>query len=106
MQINALVFNCHASGCNIRTIALASATVELPGMPRTNDHMIMQSAMSKRSTSVRAYAFGGVELAVNVADQIDMTKRGNFGHTAGRQLRNVADAFLHCPDAFTMGMIV
>ena len=61
MQINALVFNCHASGCNVRAVALASAAVELPGMPRTNDRMFMQSAMSKRSASMRADSFHRVE---------------------------------------------
>ena len=84
MQVNALVFNCHACSGEDSAIAFTSPAVEFPGMPWAHNRVIMQGSIRERSASMRTPSLGCVELTLDIAEQIRPTESRYFSHAARR----------------------
>lgn len=92
MQKDVIPFDGHSRHWDIGEIAYASAAVELPGVPRADDGVLMQRPMREGSAAMRAVSVHGMERSIDIAHDICSSVCGNLGHASRRQLGHAADA--------------
>jgi hypothetical protein len=68
-------------------VVLSGTAVELPGVPGTDEHIIVKSAFSKWPALMGTDAFQGMKLSLNVTDGVRLPTHIHFEYTAFGQRR-------------------
>src|SRR4051812_16865712 len=92
MQINAVLLHGYGNGRDVGAITYAGAAVELPGVPRAYDRVVVEGAFSERRAAVRANAIKREDLTVHVAEYDFPIIHANLRHATGWQFRHAPDA--------------
>lgn len=70
---------------------LAGEAIELPGVPRANQHVAMERAVPQRAATVRTDAVHCVQYPIYIADGIGLSTDDNLTDCAGWKRGNFSN---------------